>query len=459
MLILLLAAPPATSGAPTLQALGVRRELPNGLVWLFSEQTNLPLVTINLVVKAGALRDPAGKAGLANLTALLLLQGTKTRNAAQIAREVDFLGARFSSTGGDDYSSISLTVLKKDLDEGLDLFQDILKNPVFAPEELKQKVSQLKAALKSEEDEPGVVAARAFDKRLFGPNPYAHPLKGTPEGLTAITRQDVVEFHRKLYRPNNSILTVVGDLSQDEAGTWVEKIFGSWEAADIPELKIPPAPPLNKPEALIIDKDITQANIIWGHLGMSRQNPDYYAFQVLDYILGASGFASRLMDNIREQRGLVYSVHSSFDAGLQPGSITVTLETKNANAGKAVEQVLKEIQRLRAEPVSPEELEDAKSYLIGSFPRKIDSLSKRAWVMAYVELYGLGLDYPSRYPGLIRGLTAADLQRVAQQYLQPEHYLLVVVGRKTEIPKIDENLTQTGSKEKEHAPRKGQESP
>ncbi len=453
--LMLTAAPVFSASAQ--QALGVRHELPNGLVWLFSEQTNLPLVTINLVIKGGILRDPVGKEGLANLTALLMLQGTKSKNATQIAQEIDFLGAKLTSSGGDDYSSISLTVLKKDLPEGLALVRDILKNPIFPPDELRQKVSQLKAALKSEEDEPGTVAARAFDKRLFGENPYAHPIKGTPEGLFAITRKDVVEFHQKFYRPNNAILAVVGDLTPDEAAKFVAQTFEDWEKASVPPLQLPPPPALNKPEVVVINKDITQANIIWGHLGIDRQNPDYYALQIMDYILGSSGFASRLMNNIREKRGLAYSVSSSFDAGLQPGSVSVSLETKNASASTAVEEVLREIKRLRAEPVTSEELEDAKSYLIGSFPRKIDSLSKRAWILAYVELYGLGLDYPFRYPGLIRGLTPADIQRVAEKYLHPDRYLLVVVGNKAEMPKFDSGTAPPGSMEKKHVPKPTQE--
>jgi zinc protease len=163
------------------------------------------------------------------------------------------------------------------------------------------------------------------------------------------------------------------------------------------------------------------------------------------------------MNNIREKRGLAYSVSSSFDAGLQPGSVSVSLETKNASASTAVEEVLREIKRLRAEPVTSEELEDAKSYLIGSFPRKIDSLSKRAWILAYVELYGLGLDYPFRYPGLIRGLTPADIQRVAEKYLHPDRYLLVVVGNKAEMPKFDSGTAPPGSMEKKHVPKPTQE--
>ncbi|MGQ9688245.1 MAG: M16 family metallopeptidase [Desulfobaccales bacterium] len=425
-----LAAP--ESAAPQ-QVLGVRQELPNGLVWLFSEQRSLPLVSVNLLIKGGVLRDPPGKAGLANLTALLLVQGTKKRSATQIAQDADFIGAKLRASGSDDYVSVSLTVLKKDLETGLSLLQDIVFNPVFAKEEIKRKVAQLKASFQTNEDEPGIVASRAFHRRLFGNHPYAHPPKGTPEGLAAIEQKDVVDFHQKFFRPNNTILTIVGDLSLEEARGWVEKTFGDWKAAPLPELRVPPPAGLKSMEKIMIDKKITQANIILGHLGISRRHPDFYPLQLLNYILGGGGFSSRLMDRIREQQGLAYSVGSSFDAGLEPGAIAIDLETKNQSAGEAVAQVLREIERLRTQKVSKEEFEEAKSYLIGSFPAKMDSVAKRAALMAYVEFYGLGLDYPWRYPALIRNFTPDDLQKVAQKYLHPDKYLLVVVGNQSEL--------------------------
>jgi len=212
-----------------------------------------------------------------------------------------------------------------------------------------------------------------------------------------------------------------------------------------------PAPPeLKEAEKIIIDKSITQANIIWGHLGITRSNPDFYALQVLNYILGGGGFSSRMLDNIRENRGLAYSVASGFEAGLEPGAFAVDLETKNPSAGEAVTQVIREVERIRSQPVSAQELEDAKSYLIGSFPAKMDSITKRAALMAYVELYGLGLDYPWRYPSLIKNLTPADLQKAAEKYLHPERYLLVVVGKKSELPAFGAAATQPGGKETKH---------
>lgn len=436
---------------PGLPVLGDKEVLPNGMVFLFSEQQSVPLVVVHLLIKAGSLCDPPGKEGLANLTALLLTQGTKRRSATQLAQEIDYLGAKLSAGGDEDFSMVSLSVLKKDVGAGFDLLADVVLNPTFPAEEIRRKVSQLKASFANDEDEPMIVARRAFYRRLFGNHPYAYPVKGTPEGLAAISRQHLVDFHRAYYRPNNVILSVVGDISRQEASDWVMKVFGRWPKGPVPQCQVPPPPALTQAETQIIDKKITQANIVWGHLGISRKNPDFYAFQVMNYILGGGGFASRLMDNIRETRGLAYSVGSSFDPGLEAGAFTISLETKNASAGEAVAQIRHEVERLRAQPVTATELADAKSYLIGSLPRKMDATGKRASLMAYVEFFGLGLDYPWRYPSLIENLTAADIQKVAQKYLHPERALLVVVGDRSQMPPFDQTLTPTETKEKKNA--------
>ena len=434
--------------------LGTREKLPNDLVWLFSRQTGLPLVTLELIIKAGTLQEHKGKEGLANLTASLLLSGTKSRTATQIAQELDFMGAHLQAQGGEDFASVRLTVLKKDLAAGLELFQDVLLHPSFAWTEVQRKVAQYQAALESELDEPMVVASRTFAKDLYGDFPYGHPVRGTPQGLRAIIPWTLAQFHRTYYRPNNAILAVVGDLTQDEARQWVTRTFGSWAAAPIPPLKLPPLPELGQPKVVVLDKDITQANIILGSLGINRGNPDFYALQVMNYILGGGGFSSRLMDEIREKRGLVYDVGSSFSPSLEPGPFTVSLETKNASAAEALQQVIEQIKLMMSQPVKPQELEDAKSYLIGSFPRKMDSLGKRAWLLGYVEFYGLGLDYPWKYPDLIRHLTPADIQKVAEKYLHPDNYLLVVVGKKAAMPSLTGEAAGAKKEEKKDEEKK-----
>jgi zinc protease len=360
------------------------------------------------------------------------------------------MGARLSVSGSDDFTTVDLTVLKKDLGPALDLLKDILLHPTFPAAEMRRKVSQYKAALISQEDEPMVVASRAFAKNLFGAFPYGHPVLGTRQGLSAITRRDLVEFHRMYYRPNNAVLAVVGDLTLPEARKWVATTFGKWAAAPIPASKLPAIPPLTHRREVVVNKAISQANIVLGNLGIDRKNPDFYAFQVMNYILGGGGFASRLMDDIRVNRGLAYSVYSSFSPGLAPGPFAVALETKNASAAEAINQVVAQLKRIRTQPVTAQELKDAKSYLVGSFPRKMDSMSKRAWLLSYVEVYGLGLDYPWRYPKLIRHLTAADIQHVADKYIHPDNYLLVIVGKKSAMKSLPGSSPSQKQEEKKN---------
>jgi len=388
---------------------------------------------VELTVKAGSLCDPPDKEGLANITASLLRYGTRVRCPQQLAEEIDYLGISLFSGAGRDSATITLKTPKKDLGPSLDIIKDILLNPRFSSTELSAMVQRLRGTLKSQEDEPGVVAGRAFRRHLFGDHPYGFPNIGTPESLRRIQRADLISFHRQFYRPNNAILTIVGDLTLEEAQKITTDYFGGWQAGEIPAPPPAPVSQISKPTVVTIDKDITQANIILGQKGIKRSDPDFYAFQLMNYILGGGGFASRLMDNIRDDRGLAYSIHSSFEPGLEPGPFDISMETKNASAGEAVAEMLKEIERIRRDLVEEKELAAAKAYLIGSLPMKMDSNARRAALLAYAELFGLGLDYPWRYPEIINTVTRDDILAVGRKYLDPERHLLVVVGKQQDI--------------------------
>ena len=404
-----------------------RTVLQNGLVLLVSEEHSLPFVTLQLLIDSGSRKDPAGEEGLAHLTARGLLLGTSKRAVNQINEELDFMGASLNSSSGRDYATLSLRILKKDLDKGLDLFMEVLTQPTFPEEEIHREVEKTLAAIQSEEDQPEEVAEKAFLRALFLGSPYGHPVEGTRESVQKLRREGIVRFYRSYYRPQGAILTVAGDMTEGEIRTSLFPRLEKWATGEVS--KLPFESTFEKgPKTVKIDRPITQANVILGHAGVSRENPDYYALTVMNYILGGGGFASRLMEEIRNKRGLAYSVVSFFDPGKFPGSFQIVLQTKNSSAKEAISLSLQQMERIQKDFVSEKELEGAKKYLIGSFPMRLDTQGKLGNFLAQVEYYGLGLDYPEKYPTLIQSITREEVLRVAKKYLHPKTYVLVIVA-------------------------------
>ena len=405
-----------------------KKILPNGLTVLHSEKHNLPIVMITVIVKAGLLDESKEKAGLAHLTAELLDEGTKKRKSAEISEEIEFIGAGLGASAGSDYTTITLSVLKKDIEKGFELFSDIILNPVFAQEEIERKRELIKGSLKQREEDPSFLAERSFKKEAFGEHPYGRLVEGSTETLSEITREDLLRFHSKYFIPNNAMLSVVGDLTPDELNSLIKKYLDSWKIAELPERKIHPMNEEKTKKAVKIDRDVTQATIIIGHLGISRDNPDYYAVSVMNYILGSGGFSSRLMQKIRDELGLAYDVRSFFTTSKEKGLFQAEVQTKNESANTATEEILKQIGKIREEAVSDEELSGAKDYLTGSFPRRLDTGRKIADFLATVEFYNLGLDYAEKYASYINAVTKEDVQRVAGKYLDAENFVLIVVA-------------------------------
>ncbi|MBI4517624.1 MAG: insulinase family protein [Deltaproteobacteria bacterium] len=406
--------------------------LGNGVTLIVSEQRSVPAVMVQVTLDAGARRDPAGKEGVAHLAAELLTEGTARRSASEISDAIDFLGASLESAADADMVTVSLAVLRKDLDAGLDLLADVLLHPAFAEAELTRRREAVLAGIRAQEDQPGAVAGKAFQRALFGSEPYGHPDEGTLHSVPKITRADVVAFYRRHYRPRQALVTAVGDVATAEIQAKLEAVLGSWDGGPAAAFDYPaPQPVATSP--VLIDKPLTQANIILGHRGVARDNPDYYALTVMNYILGGGGFSSRLLDNIRTRSGLAYSVGSMFSVNKAAGSFQVVMQTKNASAHDAIARAREEIDRIRREPVTDDEITEAKLYLTGSFPLRLDSNRKITGFLSQVEFYGLGRDYAETYPQRINAVTKEEVLRVAQLYLKPEQLLLVVVGNLSEI--------------------------
>ena len=400
----------------------------NGMTVLFLEQHFLPTVEIHALVKVGSAQDPPDKAGLANLTASLLDEGTQTRTSRQIAEQIDFVGGSLEAHAAEDFTTVSARVLKKDADLGFTLLADVLQHPAFHKQEFERVRTQILGEILSDDDDPGNVAMKAFHQLIFHGHPYSWPAHGVEDTLNKITVADVQQFHAREYLPNQTILVIVGDLTQEQAVTLVQTHFGSWKKGTPSPYQLKKPTPIDRKMVQLIEKDLTQSTIVLGHTGISRTNPDYYAVTVMNYILGAGGFSSRLMDSIRDKQGLAYGIMSQFDSRLLPGAFFISLQTRTEVTNQAISGVLTEIKGIRDAPVTDQELNEAKSFIVGSFPLRVDSSAKLANVLAQVEFYNLGLDYFTTYPKAIEKVTKEEVLRVAKQYLDPQHYALVVVG-------------------------------
>jgi len=409
-----------------------RTVLNNGMVLLTSEQRALPMVSIELLIEAGSRYEPADQAGLANLTSKLLIYGTKQRTAVQISDTLDFIGASLEAGSGQDTTSVSMTVLKKDLTTGLELLADVLTQSTFPQAEIDRQKQAIIASIRAAEEEPGIVAAKAFAAALFPDSPYGRPVEGNEASVKALQQKSLRDFFARNYRPNRSIIAVVGDVSEQEIAKALNGALRNWAKGEPSGQELVPAK-IGESKVLRLNKDLTQANIILGHNGVARGNPDYYAIQVMNYVLGGGGFSSRAMDSIRNERGLAYSVYSYFAAEKSHGVFEFIMQTKNETAVEAIRIATEEMRHVREQPVTEQELNDAKDYLIGSFPLRFDTNRKVAGFLSQVEYFKLGLDYPDRYADLIRKVTRDDVQRVAKQYLQPERLITVIVGNLKKI--------------------------
>jgi len=410
--------------------------LPNGLKVLMVENPSIPTISLNATVMSGARLDPEPKAGLAIMVSRLLDEGTENRTSLQIAEAIESVGGAIETDGSFERIIASVGILKKDIDLGLELLADMLIRPVFPPEYVHKEKERTLAEIASAKDRPQVVAGWAFNELVYQDHPLHRPSHGYPGTVANLTREDLLAFHRHHFAPNNILLSIVGDFRVGDLMPKVEKVFGDWGPHPI-EL-----PAFSKPIRQIekrtkfITMPAQQVNIYLGHLGIARTNPDYYALQVLDTILGGgAGFTARIPQRLRDELGLAYTTFASITmtAGTDPGRFIAFIGTSPKNMKLATEGLLNEIRRIIEEPVTVEELQDAKDYLTGSFVFAFESSSQIARFLVHAEIYGLGFDYVDKYPEYIRNVTIDDVQRVARKYLDSENYTLVVVGP------VDEN--------------------
>lgn len=406
-----------------------REVLPNGVRLLVAPRPAVPIVVLRVYLRAGSAFDPPDAFGVANLTAALLTRGTAKRTGPELDRAIELVGGGLEADAGRDGTTVSLAVLKKDLDLGLDLLAEVLLAPTFPEDELQRKVGEIEGALRRSEESPEFLAGRALARLIYPGHPYAHPVTGTMESVGKLTRDQVVRFHREHYRPDAAAIAVVGDVTVDEIRQALLHRLGGWAPPSVALTVIPQAPA--SPPAVtetITRADLTQATVYLGRTGIRQDHPDYFPLVVANYVLGG-GSASRLYTRVREERGLAYSVYSSLSPGRYGAACAVSLQTRVDAVGEAVRLVKEEMTRMAQAPVSDRELQLAKSYLIGSFPLRLDTSRKVADLLIGIEEYALGLDYPDRFMAEIARVSAADVQRVAARYMDPATFSSVTVGK------------------------------
>jgi len=414
---------PALSDGP----IAHREVLPNGVVLLVAERPAVPIVAVRVYHRAGAVFDPRGREGLANLMGALVTRGTANRTARELDAAIEFVGGRLEAGAGRDGLTVSLSVLRKDLGLGLDLLREVVLTPAFPEAELKRKVAEIQAAIQRSEESPETVAARALAPLVYPNHPYGSPVEGTRASVGALTRDDVVAFHGQYVRPDSTIIAVVGAITVDEARRELMARFGAWPRPASPTPTAPAVPATAPARTETIKRDLTQATILMGRPAINQKDPDYFPLAVATYVLGG-GSTSRLYGRVREDGGLAYSVGSFVTPGKYGASFVVSAQTRTAEVPRVLDIARQELARMERDQVSDREIALAKSYLIGSFPLRLDTSSKVADFLVGVEEMGLGLDYADRYRERIARVTPEDVQRVAVRFFPPDTMSRVIVG-------------------------------
>ena len=418
-----------------------KQKLSNGLeVWLV-RQPELPIVSMNLVVKTGGAANPRGKEGLAGVTASLLNQGTKTRSAVDISNQLQEIGTTLNTSSGWDSSNVAMQTLTKNLDRSLEIFSDVLLNPTFPENELKTTRDRTLVSFRQRRANPNAIANIVYSSLLYGKDhPYGNSLSGDEKSIASIQREDLMKFYETYYRPNNSVLIVVGDTDMKTIVPKLEKSVGEWKPAEVPSVNVPEPKSAVKPGIYIVDKPgAAQSVISIGQIGVSRDNPDYYALQVMNSILGGQ-FSSRVNMNLREDKGYTYGARTGFDYRRSAGPFTASADVQTAVTKESVIEFMNELKGIRgSRPVTPQELEYNKQSLIRRFPAGFETNGQIAGQLANLVIYGLPDSYFNEYISKINSVTIEDVNRVANKYLTPENMAIVIVG--------DRNVIEPGLKE------------
>jgi zinc protease len=403
--------------------------LPNGLSVLVLERHKLPTVTFILWVKTGALADPKDLPGLAHFAADMLREGTTHRTSAQLAAEIDGLGALLNTSAnfGANTSTVQLSGLSNTADQLLDALGDVVLNPTFPSEELEKYKTRQLAQLEEERSSPQFLGREKFFQVLYRSFP-ASVVSATPESVKRVTAEQLKQFHDRYYVPNNAILGVAGDVKFDEIMPLVNKHFGDWKSHAVNSPELGPVPPAAPEKIYLVDRPSSvQTNIIAGDYSVRRTDPDFIPLTVTNRVLGG-GPAARLFLNLREEKGYTYGAYSRFNADVYPGAWFANTEVRNAVTDGAVHELMYEFNRVRDEKVPENELNEARHSIVANFALSLEQPAGLLNSWLTVKYYNLPEDYWDKYPEEIAKVTQETVQRTAKKYVDTSHLQIVCVG-------------------------------
>ena len=404
--------------------------LKNGLQVVLLPAHKVPTFTMQMVVLSGGLVDKPDYRGLASFTATLLREGTAKRSSKDIAEQVDALGASLGANSG--FSSMTSTVsiggLVENIDQTLELFADVIRNPTFPQAEVDKYKTRTLAQLQFQRSIPQFLAAEQFQKAIYGTSHPASLIAPPAESLKKLSTKDLAEFHSTYYRPNNAFLAVVGDVTMKELVPKLEKHFGDWQKGDVPATTIPAAPAQSESRIYLIDRPGSVQTVLQlGTLGIERTSPDYFAVLLADRVFGG-GPSARLFLNLREDKGYTYGAYSTFGGSKFRGTWVSSSEVRTDVTEGAMKEFMYELNRMRDEIVPAEELDNAKRAIIGSFALSLEQPSTLLQNIITQKLYNLPADYWDTYPQKVSAITAQDVQMAAKKYLDLGHLQVVAVG-------------------------------
>lgn len=419
-----------------------RVKLPNGMIVYLLEDHELPIVSLTAMIRTGSVYDPPDKIGLAELTGTVLRTGgSASRSGDEVDDELEFVGAELTSSIGSDAGWASLNVLTKDLDRGVTLFAEMLMHPAFAPDKLDLAKKQAVEAIRRRYDHPAAIASREFNKLLYGPeHPFAR--ESTEATIAAVTRDDLVAFHRRYYHPNTLMVAATGDFQRDDLLGLLRRSFEGWASERVTWPSVPRVVEQANARVNFIAREVTQTQVRMGWLGIKQTDPDFFALSLLNDILGGQAFTSRLFQEVRTKEGLAYSVGSALVPGrFDRGTIFLYAQTKAGSTTRAIASMREQVERLLASKVSDRELADAKQAFLNSFVFSFSNPAQITNRQMSLEYYGLPADFLERFRSNVERVTARDLLRVSRRHLALDRLVILAVGDERSF---DEPLSKFG---------------